>query len=152
MLSSISIKDAVESVSAVVATLGFLFGLFKFRDAIAIRRYEKFHGMSVRFDGDESIQAVCKLLNADIADESVNKQQKEVFICFLEEISFMAASGIMRKEVALYTFGYYARRAHESAPFWRGLQKDHKFYARFREFCKEATDYKPSSRPRAFRF
>jgi hypothetical protein len=89
----IPLKDVVEIVTALVATLVFLLGLLKFRDAIAIRRYEKFHQMSVRFDDDESIQAVCELLNADTAGESVTKQQKEVFICFLEEVSFMVASG-----------------------------------------------------------
>jgi hypothetical protein len=147
----VPLKDLVDIITALVAIAVFIFGLLKFIDATAIRRYEKFREMSVRFDDNMSIQAVCRLLNGDTGT-LVSKQQKEVFLCFLEEISFMVASKIMRKEVALYTFGYYARLAAQSAPFWEGLDKGEPFYSRFLKFCEDATTYKPSSKAGDFTF
>jgi len=152
----LSQKDVIDIATAAVALAVFIVGLLKFFDAIKIRRYEKFHEMSVRFDDNDAIQAVCGLLNGAIdAEEPVTKQQIQVFICFLEEVDFMIASMIMKEEVALYTFGYYARLAEDSHLFWDRLPKgakDEPLYSRFRAFCKKAKNYTPSSEPSAFRF
>ena len=53
---------------------------------------------------------------------------------------------------AIYTFGYYARLAAQSAPFWEGLDKGEPFYSRFLKFCEDATTYKPSSKAGDFTF
>jgi len=86
----------------------------------AIRRYEKFHEMSVRFDDNKDIQRVCAVLHpTSESTQTLTKQNKEVFICFLEEIYFMMSSGIMKRDLARYTFGYYGKMALDSEEFWQ---------------------------------
>ncbi len=144
----LSTKDLIEIAGTSIALAVFIFGLVQYVHANAIRRYEKFHEMSVRFDENAQIQAVCCLLNKTSAGV-VTKQQKEVFICFLEEVYFMLRSGIMKRDITLYTFGHYGDMALESDQFWSGLERGELRYSRFLEFCSLAKLYiPPSSVPR----
>jgi hypothetical protein len=97
-------KAIFTIVSTIIALLVFGKGVLEFVRANAIRRYEKFHEMSIRFDENADIQKICTLLHG--ARRSIRpptKQEREVFICFLEEIYFMMKSGIMKRDLALYT-------------------------------------------------
>ena len=139
-------KDLFTVASTIIALSVFIKGVVEFVHSNAIRRYEKFHQMSVRFDDNAEIQKVCELLHgANSAAGPLTKQQKEVFICFLEEIYFMMNSGIMKRDLALYTFGYYGKTALDSEPFWQGLNKNEPFYIHFLEFCRLAKSYQPTS-------
>src|SRR5262245_44060100 len=103
-------KNLFTIIGTIVAIFVFGKGILEFMHANAIRRYEKFHQMSVRFDDNPVIQKVCTLLNSvQTTSDSPTKQEKEVFICFLEEIYFMMKSNVMKQDLALYTFGYYGQ-------------------------------------------
>ena len=153
--TGLSFKDFVSILGGVAALLVAVKGLFEFAHANAIRRYEKFHQMSARFDENPDIQKVCALLHGveapvtvptpgeTIAPKPVTIQQKEVFICFMEEIAFMVNSKLMKMELALYAFGYYARLAIDNPAFWVGLEKGNIFYARFIEFSVLAKKFDP---------
>ena len=139
-------KDLFTAASTIIALSVFLKGVIEFVHSNAIRRYEKFHQMSVRFDENAEIQKVCDLLHgANGSAETLTTQQKEVFICFLEEIYFMMNTGIMKRDLALYTFGYYGKMALDSEQFWQGLNKNEPFYVHFVEFCRLASSYRPTS-------
>lgn len=139
------VKDLVTMASAIIAVLVFGKGVWEYVHANAIRRYEKFHEMSVRFDKNNSIQKVCTLLHgANDVSAAPTKQEKEVFICFLEEIYFMMKSKIMKQDLALYAFGHYGRMALDSEQFWQGLSKNEPFYTHFLDFCKLAKSYHPT--------
>ena len=141
-------KDLFTMAGTIIALFVFGKGVWEFVQANAIRRYEKFHQMSVRFDESESIQKVCNLLNTDgVVDPSKlpNKQDKEVFICFLEEVYFMIKSGIMKQDLALHTFGYYGGKAIDNGQFWDGLPNNEPFYVHFVDFCRLAKSYRPIS-------
>ena len=138
-------KDLVTMASTIIAVFVFGKGVGEYVHANVIRRYEKFHDMSVRFDENKSIQTVCTLLHgANGASAAPTKQEKEVFICFLEEIYFMMKSKIMKQDLALYTYGYYGRMALDSEQFWQGLNKKEPFYTHFLDFCNKAKSYQPA--------
>jgi hypothetical protein len=139
-------KDLFTIIGTIIALLVFGKGVLEFMHANAMRRYEKFHQMSVRFDGNPVIQKVCTLLHGvQVTPDAPNKQDKEVFICFLEEVYFMMKSKIMKQDLALYTFGYYGQMALNSAQFWQGLNQSEPFYVHFLSFCELAKTYRPES-------
>jgi hypothetical protein len=139
-----SVNTLLTQISAIIALLAFIKGIVEFVHQNSIRRHEKFHQMSVRFDESESIQKVCRLLHdPSSSSEKITQQEKEVFICFMEEIYFMKKSGIMNRNLALYAFGYYAKMASDSKKFWEGLNKEEPYYLHFIEFCSQARAYKP---------
>jgi hypothetical protein len=139
-------KDIFTIIGTIIGILVFAKGVLEFMHANAIRRYEKFHQMSVRFDGNAEIQKVCTLLHGvQVASDVPTKQEKEVFICFLEEVYFMVKSRIMKQDLALYTFGYYGQMALSSTQFWQGLDRNEPFYAHFLRFCELAKAYRPES-------
>lgn len=138
-------KDIFTIVGGIIGLVAFVKGVIELVHSNAIHRYEKFHQMSVRFDENEDIQKVCALLHDAGHPGTLTKQQKEVFICFLEEIQFMINSGIMKRDLALYTFGYYGKMAMESEKFWQELNRNEPFYAHFMEFCNQARSYQPTS-------
>ena len=141
--------NILKLVGAVVALLTFIKGVYALVHANAIHRYEKFHEMSIRFDKNKDIQNVCAFLHST-GDElkMPTKQQKEVFICFLEEVLFMVYGKIMKRHIAMYSFGYYGKLAIENDKFWKGLNKSEPYYVHFREFCRLAREYHPSRKTR----
>jgi hypothetical protein len=144
-MESGSLKVFIEMVSTVVAVLALVKGVIEFVRLNAIRRYEKFHEMSVRFDENADIQKVCTVLEgSDNVEGALRMHEKEVFICFLEEIYFMMNSGIMKRDLALYTFGYYGRLAVESTEFCQGLSRGEAFHTQFLEFCSLAKAFRPT--------
>ena len=137
-------------VAAIAATGGlwvFIKGVMEFSDQNKIRRYEKFHEMSKRFDENEIIQKVCDALHGAAA--KLEKQEKEVFICFMEEIYFMTKSGIMKDYMARYTFGYYAQMAMEHPSFLSDKDKLNPFYTHFIAFCESMKTYRPVTDPKS---
>lgn len=148
-------KSLFTFLSTIIGLLAFIKGVMEFVHLNSIRRYEKFHQMSTRFDENEDIQKVCALLHdANNELETVSIQQKEVFICFIEEVYFMMNSGLMNRDLALYSFGYYGKLAIDSEAFWQGLNKNEVFYIHFLDFCHLARSYrpKPSMRKEKFAF
>ena len=141
-------KDIFVLVGGTIGLLAFAKGIVELIESNAMRRYEKFQHMSVRFDESPDIQKVCAFLhdNESQATGDLTKQQKEVFICFLEEIYFMMNSGIMKRDLALYTFGYYAAMAIDSEQFWHDLRKSDPFYVHFLRFCKLAQSQRSRAR------
>lgn len=139
-------KNIFTVVSTVIGLAAFIKGVVELMHSNAIRRYEKFHEMSVRFDESTEIQKVCGLLHgSNSSTDSVTVQEREVFICFMEEVFFMVNSGLMKLELALYSFGYYARLALDNPQFWQALNRDEGFYVHFVRFCTLARQYRPAN-------
>ena len=70
-------KDIFTVVSVIIALAVFIKGLVEYVHSNAVRRYEKFHQMSIRFDENSDIQKVCELLhNPNASTGPLTKQQK----------------------------------------------------------------------------
>jgi hypothetical protein len=148
LLTAKWLTNLFTGVATTVGLFAFVKGLLELIHSNAIRRYEKFHEMSVRFDSNDDIQRVCALLHgASESGHTLTKRSKEVFICFLEEIYFMMRSGLMKPDLALYTFGYYGKMALDGDEFWQKLNRSEPFYVHFLTFCRLAKSYQPPSAP-----
>lgn len=125
------LAELLTAAGTLVALLALLQAVLEFVDSNAIRRYEKFHEMSRRFDDNLYIQRVIAWLHRP--DKSIawcsedlpglTMPEKEKFACFMEEIYYMMNSNIVRDEVALYTYGYYVKLTLADPHFYRGLKK-----------------------------
>jgi hypothetical protein len=62
-------------------------------------------------------------------------KEKRDFLGFFEEVAIMVNSGLIRKEVAHYMFGYYVIDCWKSKSFWKGIQRDTNFMALFNDFA-----------------
>lgn len=61
--------------------------------------------------------------------------EKRNFLGFFEEIALLSNSGLIRKEVAHYMFGYYAIRCWQSKNFWYNMERDSPYWFLFRKFA-----------------
>lgn len=66
---------------------------------------------------------------------------KRKFLTFIEEIALLVNSGEIRREVAMYMFGYYACCARSGSNFSVGIALDHKYWRLFFSFSDEAKIY-----------
>lgn len=132
------IAAMIAAVSVLIAAATFGKVLLEYIAQNKLKRYEKFQEMSGRFDENPHISKICELL-LEPSDElaRMSRYKKEVFICFMEEIAVMNNSGILHKDLMLYTFGYYAIKCYQSKEFWANIDKNEFFYSLFISFCEE---------------
>ena len=111
--------DVVSLVGGFAALLALGLAVLEFVDANAIRRYEKFHEMSRRFQDSEGVQRVIEWLHrsreirrgGEGEIDRLSLADKERFACLIEEVYYMVNSKIIREEIALYSYGYYVKMA-----------------------------------------
>ena len=90
------------------------------------------------------------MTSLDLSDQdalrSISHSEKMAFLNSYEEIAFMMNSGLIKKEVASYMFGYYAIACWESDHFWNvpGLNKEGKYWTVFRNFIYQMKEYDSS--------
>ncbi len=131
-------RTYAPGVSALAAVGALLKALYEYAKQNRFRRFEKLQEMSQRFDENETIQKICELL-LDDSDElaRLSRHQKEVFICFIEEVAFMKNSNFINKNIGAYTFGHYAVLALDSPYFWSNISKSDYYYQVFVRFAEE---------------
>ena len=56
---------------------------------------------------------------------------------FYEDLALMYKSGLIKKNVVHYMFGYYAIRCWESDNFWASVNRESKYWALFKWFALE---------------
>ena len=77
-------------------------------------------------------------------DKEPNSELKEVpfehkrsLLGVFEEVALMMNSGLIKKEVAYYMFGYYAIRCWQSDNFWGNVNRHSIYWRLFRNFAEE---------------
>jgi hypothetical protein len=128
----------VGAFGAVLALGTLLRAVFEYVNQNRLKRFEKFQEMSRRFDENAVISEICRLLMDDASElASISKYNKEVLICFMEEIAVLHNSRILPKALIVNAFGYYATKVDASEHFWTNLNRHEKFYSLFVSFCEE---------------
>jgi hypothetical protein len=92
--------------------------------------------MRYRLKDSAVFQEICALLEAD--DQKLDEvpfKDKRDLLGFFEEVALMMNSGLIRKNVAHYMFGYYAIRCWESEHFWSNVNRESIYWALFRDFA-----------------
>jgi hypothetical protein len=69
---------------------------------------------------------IIKLLDEDPRHKlrTLSFAKKRAFVEFYEDIAVMRYSGLLKKRIAYYMFGYYTIRCNESEDFWFNLEKE----------------------------
>jgi hypothetical protein len=147
-------KD-ISTIGATLVALGVLAkGVMEYAAQGAQKRAEQFFAIRGQLKSNESFKEICDLLEHDdpsLAD--VPFKEKRDFLGLFEEVTLLMNSGLIRKSVAHYMFGYYAIRCWESQNFWRDVNRDSSYWSAFRSFdemkgLEEGFEYSP----RRFRF
>lgn len=132
-------KDVAIILASVVTVVTFFTGFWEYRRKLRQDRAQMMLEMRRRFLETAEFQQILEALIADDpALRQVPIQQRRHFAGFLEEVALLANSGLIRREVALYLFGFYVLRAAESDAFWDGLDRESVFWAQFRRFAEVA--------------
>jgi hypothetical protein len=148
-------KDIATVVGTLVALGVLIKGVLEYTAQGAQKRAEQFFAIRNRLKQNESFKNICDLLERD--DPSLEKlafKEKRDFLGLFEEVTLLMNSGLIRKPVAHYMFGYYAIRCWESKHFWVDVNRNSSYWAAFRRFVDEMKgledtfEYKPNS----FRF
>ena len=138
-------KDLAEIAGVVVAVITLMKGVYEYTKQAAQNRAEHFIQMRDRYDG---FLDVCTLLEQDGGSGPAHEElcrlpfdKKRDFLGFYEEIALMMQSGLIKKQVAHYMFGYYAIRCWDSAAFWdapdTNLNRESCYWGVFRAFVQE---------------
>ncbi|WIL19438.1 DUF4760 domain-containing protein [Geothrix sp.] len=104
----------------------------------AQKRAEHFIALRKRFKENEEFLELCSLI--DMNDPKLAEMEfksKRDLLGFFEEIALFVNSGLIRKQLAHYMFGYYALRCWECKYFWTNINRDSHYWALFRAFVMD---------------
>jgi len=135
-------KDLSIIVAGVVAFVTFASGLLQYVKQGHQRRAENFVQMRRRFLESELFREISNLLPGDEARlATLPIQDRRNYIGFLEEVSLLVNSRLIRSEVAYVFFGYYVRLADESGNLWVDLDKGSPYWVMFRRFAEQVRSW-----------
>jgi hypothetical protein len=148
-------KDIAIIFGGVLALTTFLSGMLEYIRQGHQHRASHFLQMRRRFLEDPLFRDILNLLASDPA--SLNRtpiQDRRNFVGFLEEVAVMVNSGLIRKEVAHYMFGYYVLLTDRCESFWDGLDRESQYWSVYRRFAKDmgALSLVKTESPPALRF
>ncbi len=138
------VKIVAEIVVAITAIITLMKGVYEYTKQAAQKRAEHFIKMRDRYD---SFFDICSLLEKDGSSERARQElsnllfeRKRAFLGFYEESALMMQSGLIKKKVAHYMFGYYAIRCWSNRAFWdtpnSTLNRDSEYWGLFRTFVQ----------------
>jgi hypothetical protein len=125
--------------AAITFLLTFFKSIFEYTRENSLKRFEKYQEMTREWNDDDDIQEICRLLEEENSSalRTYDAKKKRDFVEHYEDVAVMYESGLMRRSIAFYMFGYYAIRCFESEDFRVGIEMESSYYALFRRFAKE---------------
>ena len=148
-------KDLAAVVGAVIALITLVKAVIEYAHQGAQKRAEYFLEMRKRLKENTSFREICALLETDDPNlQAVPFKEKRDLLGFFEEVALMVNSGLIRREVAHYMFGYYAIRCWESDHFWSDVNRGSTYWELFKDFSLQMKEMESSFRysARSFRF
>lgn len=131
-------KDLAIIFGGLLALTTFLSGSLEYVRQGRQHRAEAFLQMRRRFLEDPLFREILNLLAANSAKiVQTPIQDRRNFVGFLEEVAVMVNSGLIRKEVAHYMFGYYVLLTDRCDLFWEGLDRESQYWSVFRRFSAD---------------
>lgn len=132
------LKDIATIIGGLIAVAALIKGVIEYSRQITIKRAEYFLNMRRQLKENQILKELCDLIEMnDSKLLTIPLRDKLHLTGFFEEIALMMNSGLIRKDVAHYMFGYYALRCWESYPFWQGLNRDAVYWALLRDFVEQ---------------
>jgi len=129
-------KDVAIIFGGVIALTTFFSGMFEYIRQGHQHRASNFVQMRRRFLEDPLFRDLLNLMATDSpALKNTPIQDRRNFVGFLEEVALMVNSGLIKKEVAHYMFGYYVLLTDRCDNFWDGLDRESQYWAVFRQLA-----------------
>ena len=139
----------------IIALTTFFSGTFEYIRQGHQHRASNFVQMRRRFLEDPLFRDLLNLMATDSAElKDTPIQIRRNFVGFLEEVALMVNSGLIKKEVAHYMFGYYVLLTDRCENFWDGLDRDSQYWAVFRQLAMQMKGLNegPSAAPSQLKF
>ncbi len=131
-------KDVAIIFGGVLALTTFLSGMLEYIRQGHQHRAANFVQMRRRFLEDPLFRDILNLLASDApALKKTPIQDRRNFVGFLEEVAVMVNSGLIKKEIAHYMFGYYVLLTDRCDHFWDGLDRQSQYWSVFRRFASD---------------
>ena len=143
-----SVFDAIFDFTQVASFIGAfivaILGYLEYRSSNKLRNLQTFLDLESRYWSNPTFRQIIACLD-DGTDESAETLQhipledKIMFLAYYEKIILMADSGVLRRDVVNYFFGYYAMAAWKNDDFWTppALTRDDPYWGRYKTFCDD---------------
>lgn len=139
-----STMSLATSVIALISFLTFMIAYGEYRRQSKQKRSENLQAMRKRYDGFQDLCALlerekseCGRKEALVGLEKMSFQEKRSFLAFYEEIALMMNSGLIKRKIVHYMFGYYAIRCWESEIFWNNINRESAYWSLFKSFVEK---------------
>lgn len=133
-----TIQAIVAIVGAFIALLTFVQAVFEYSRQGAVKRVEHFLEMRKRLKDNPTFKEIADLTERDdIKLIEIPFKEKRDYLGLFEEIAIAMNSGLIRKEVAHYMFGYYVIRCWKSKYFWQDVNRESIYWVVFKDFAEQ---------------
>jgi len=125
-------------LGAFITLTSVIFALHEYLRNGTLRRADDFILLRRRLKENETFRRICGLLDRDdpaLATEPF--ENKRDLVGLFEEVALIMNSGLMRKRVAHYMFGFYAIQCYESTHFWANMNLQSPYWSVFRDFAEK---------------
>ena len=130
-----TISGIITFVTALAGLAAFFYKvMFIDRPDAALKRFDKFQQMRDLRD-DPEYERVNQFIYGR-TNELPSLEDRYAFMALFEQVALMVNSGLMKEEVVLYMFGYYAIKAYECQALWRDIDLDCPFWRLFKVYCE----------------
>jgi len=139
------IKNVILFIGGFIGLLTFIKGILEYSHQIKQKRVIQFIEMRRRFKENEKFRQICDLCEIDndkLIDIPLGDRRN--YAGFLEEVALMMNSGLIRKNVVFYFFGWYALTCWHSKNFWVDMGQESNYWDLFRDFAHQMEEIEKS--------
>ena len=131
-------KDISVIAASLIGLITLVKAVVEYTRQNTQHRADHYQKLRDQFRDDPQFRELFILLETnDKSLECLPFQQKQHLIGFYEDIALSVNSGLIKKEVAHYMFGYYALRCWESDYFWGTVNRNSPYWSLFKHFVKQ---------------
>ena len=147
--ANFDLKDVAALIVSVVALGTLIKGTWEYGKQGTLKRAELFFQMEERYT--KFLYLFDMLDHQD--DEKIRNQLESLsfekildFLGFYEELAMMVESGLIRRAVAHYMYGYYAIACWDSDAFWNEEDRNDPYWCLFKNFVEQSKAYRTKLR------
>jgi hypothetical protein len=139
--------DVVQNAAGITAIVGVIAlivtvvrAAIEYSKQNLLARFEKYEELSKDWSDDKDVQEIIVLLDDDPQGKlaKIHPSKKVAFVGYYEEIALMLESGLLKKRIAYYMFGYHTIRCYENKSFWtEDMEIESQYWSLFRRFAKQ---------------
>ena len=137
-----SLTIILASIAGFIAFLTFIKAIIEYRLQGKQKRADFFDIYKTRLRTDEQLKRITPFLeDNNIELRNITQIDKYYFLGFYEQIAIAVNSNLIKKNVAHYFFGYFAKHCWNSTNFWyiddnKTIDKNAYYWATFKKFVE----------------